>query len=180
MVCTFGDLSDVVWWRELQLPTRAIIGRDGRVLPDAPPGVPAGPYAELAGRTIVSAQQRMVELLRESGDLQGEPKPITHAVKFFEKGDRPLGIVTTRQWYIRNGGRDPGLRQALIPRPGDHLGTGAHALPLRELGRGTQRRLAGQPAAVLRRPVPGLVPAGLRGCTGLRRADRRGRGRAAR
>ena len=35
MVCTFGDLTDVTWWRELQLPTRAIIGRDGRLLRDA-------------------------------------------------------------------------------------------------------------------------------------------------
>jgi valyl-tRNA synthetase len=37
-------------------------------------------------------------------------------VKFFEKGERPLEIVTTRQWYIRNGGRDDDLRDALIAR----------------------------------------------------------------
>src|ERR671911_2376835 len=47
MICTFGDLNDVTWWRELQLPTRAIVGWDGRLLPDAPDGVPAAPYAEL-------------------------------------------------------------------------------------------------------------------------------------
>jgi valyl-tRNA synthetase len=116
MICTFGDLNDVTWWRELQLPTRAIVGWDGRLLPDAPPDVPAAPYAELAGKTVFSAQQRIVELLRESGDLDGEPRPITHPVKFFEKGERPLEIVTTRQWYIRNGGRDADLRQALIER----------------------------------------------------------------
>ena len=39
MICTFGDLTDVIWWRELDLPTRAIIGRDGRILADAPEGV---------------------------------------------------------------------------------------------------------------------------------------------
>jgi valyl-tRNA synthetase len=116
MICTFGDLNDVTWWRELQLPTRAIVGWDGRLLPEPPPGVPAGPYAELAGKTVFAAGQRMVELLRESGDLDGEPKPITHPVKFFEKGERPLEIVTTRQWYIRNGGRDASLREALIAR----------------------------------------------------------------
>ena len=65
---------------------------------------------------MFSAQQRIVELLRESGDLDGEPKPITHPVKFYEKGERPLEIVTTRQWYIRNGGRDADLRDALIAR----------------------------------------------------------------
>jgi valyl-tRNA synthetase len=116
MICTFGDLNDVTWWRELQLPTRPIVGWDGRILADPPPDVPAQPYAELAGKTVFSAQQRIVELLKESGDLEGGPKPITHPVKFFEKGERPLEIVTTRQWYIRNGGRDPELRKALIAR----------------------------------------------------------------
>jgi valyl-tRNA synthetase len=116
MICTFGDLNDVTWWRELQLPTRAIVGWDGRILADPPADVPAQPYDELAGKTMFSAQQRIVELLKESGDLDGEPKPITHPVKFFEKGERPLEIVTTRQWYIRNGGRDPELREALVAR----------------------------------------------------------------
>jgi valyl-tRNA synthetase len=118
MICTFGDLNDVTWWRELQLPTRAVIGWDGRLLPDPPGGVePAAEvYAELAGKTVFSAQQRIVELLRESGDLEGDPRPITHQVKFFEKGERPLEIVTTRQWYIRNGGRDADLRAALVAR----------------------------------------------------------------
>ena len=63
MICTFGDLNDVTWWRELQLPTRAIVGWDGRILADPPPGVPARPYDELAGKTVFSAQQRIVELL---------------------------------------------------------------------------------------------------------------------
>jgi valyl-tRNA synthetase len=116
MICTFGDLNDVTWWRELQLPTRAVIGWDGRFVAEPPAGVPAEVYAELAGKTSFSAQQRIVELLRASGDLDGEPKPITHPVKFFEKGERPLEIVTTRQWYIRNGGRDADLRRALLAR----------------------------------------------------------------
>ncbi|TFV91290.1 valine--tRNA ligase [Blastococcus sp. CT_GayMR16] len=116
MICTFGDLNDVTWWRELQLPTRPIVGWDGRILADPPADVPAQPYTELAGKTMFSAQARIVELLRESGNLDGEPRPITHPVKFFEKGERPLEIVTTRQWYIRNGGRDADLRDALIAR----------------------------------------------------------------
>ncbi|HEX6444790.1 MAG TPA: class I tRNA ligase family protein, partial [Streptosporangiales bacterium] len=51
MVCTFGDLTDVTWWRELDLPVRAVVGRDGRMLPDPPDGVDPAAYAELAGRT---------------------------------------------------------------------------------------------------------------------------------
>ncbi|MEU9845602.1 valine--tRNA ligase, partial [Actinomadura sp. NPDC048032] len=116
MICTFGDVTDVTWWRELDLPTRAIIDWDGRLAADPPQGVPARPYDELAGKTVFSAKERVVELLRESGDLDGEPRKITRPVKFYEKGSKPLEIVTTRQWYIRNGGRDEGVRAELLAR----------------------------------------------------------------
>ncbi|MDP9241440.1 MAG: valine--tRNA ligase [Actinomycetota bacterium] len=120
MVCTFGDTTDVIWWRELQLPTRAVLGFDGRFLPDPPAGIDSASghaaYATLAGATVFTGRERMVEMLRESGDLDGEPKPITHPVKFYEKGDKPLEIVSTRQWYLRNGGRDLPLREALLAR----------------------------------------------------------------
>ena len=119
MVCTFGDVTDVVWWRELDLPTRPMLGKDGRILPEPPlwlEGEALAVYAELAGKTVFSAKARSVELLRESGDLIGEPRAISHPVKFFEKGDKPLEIVTTRQWYIRNGARDSALRDRLLER----------------------------------------------------------------
>jgi valyl-tRNA synthetase len=116
MVCTFGDLTDVTWWRELNLPARPVIGRGGRLLPSPPAGVPAAPYDELAGKTVFSARARMVELLRESGDLDGEPRPVTRPVKFYERGDKPLEIVTSGQWYIRNGGRDSRIRSELLDR----------------------------------------------------------------
>ncbi|WP_419914482.1 valine--tRNA ligase [Candidatus Poriferisodalis sp.] len=120
MICTFGDTTDVTWWRELDLPVRAIVDRRGRITPDPPHGIDGAAgreaYEHLAGRTVGGARTATVELLRASGDLIGEPRPITHAVKFFEKGDRPLEIVSSRQWYIRNGGRDAELRDALIAR----------------------------------------------------------------
>ena len=118
MICTFGDVTDVVWWRELDLPNRTIIGADGRILADAPTALSTdaakSAYAELVGKTVFSAKARIVELLRESGELLGDPKPIVHAVKFYEKGDRPLEIISTRQWYITNGARDESLRDTLI------------------------------------------------------------------
>ncbi|WP_433431234.1 valine--tRNA ligase [Nonomuraea sp. CA-141351] len=116
MICTFGDITDVTWWRELHLPTRPVIGWDGRLLPEPPEGVEEDPYKELAGKTVHSARERIVELLRESGDLEGDPRPVSRTVKFYEKGDKPLEIVTTRQWYIRNGGRDEELRARLLER----------------------------------------------------------------
>ncbi|MFD0785268.1 valine--tRNA ligase, partial [Micromonospora azadirachtae] len=116
MVCTFGDLSDVTWWRDLRLDTRVVIGRDGRLLPEPPVGVPAQPYAALAGQTVNGARREIVGMLADAGDLVGEPRAITHPVKFYERGDRPLEIVSTRQWYLRNGGRDPQLREELLAR----------------------------------------------------------------
>ncbi|PMR57857.1 valine--tRNA ligase [Verrucosispora sp. ts21] len=116
MVCTFGDLTDVTWWRDLGLETRVVIGRDGRLLPEPPAGVPAQPYAALAGQGVNAARRTIAQLLADAGDLVGEPRPITHPVKFYERGDRPLEIVSTRQWYLRNGGRDTDLREALLAR----------------------------------------------------------------
>ncbi|WP_406040995.1 valine--tRNA ligase [Micromonospora sp. NBC_00898] len=116
MVCTFGDLTDVTWWRELDLATRVVIGRDGRLLPEPPAGVPADPYAALAGQTVNGARRTLVGMLADAGDLVGEAREITHPVKFYEKGDRPLEIVSTRQWYLRNGGREPRLREELLAR----------------------------------------------------------------
>jgi valyl-tRNA synthetase len=58
-------------------------------------------YDQLANLSVAKARARIVELLRESGEMLGEPRPITHPVKFFEKGDRPLEIVTSRQWFIK-------------------------------------------------------------------------------
>ena len=124
MICTFGDTTDVTWWRELDLPVQAIINRDGRIINEPPSGISnengVNAFIRLSGKTIFSAQEEMVLMLRETGELVGEPEPITHPVKFFEKGDRPLEIVTSRQWYIRNGGRDQNLASALVNR-GDEM-----------------------------------------------------------
>jgi valyl-tRNA synthetase len=110
MICTFGDTTDVVWWRELRLPVRAIVQPNGTLGPvtwgqagweSADAARAQAAYDQLKGLSAKKAQAKIVELLRESGDLQGDPKPITHNVKFYEKGDRPLEIITSRQWFIK-------------------------------------------------------------------------------
>ncbi|GAA4732631.1 valine--tRNA ligase [Pedococcus ginsenosidimutans] len=121
MCCTFGDLTDVLWWRELQLPTRSIITRSGRIQQEVPEWVAGGPgealFAEhVAGRTTFSAREAIVAALRESGDLDGEPKATQRKANFYERGEKPLEIVTSRQWYIRNGGRDRELNAEFIAR----------------------------------------------------------------
>ena len=121
MICTFGDITDVTWWRELSLPVRAVIQPDG-TLRDVAWGAPGWEsvdvdraqrhYADLKGLTAAKARAKVVEHLLESGDLVGDPRPITHAVKFYEKGDRPLEIVTSRQWFFKT----IAFREALLAR----------------------------------------------------------------
>jgi valyl-tRNA synthetase len=121
MVCTFGDLTDVTWWRELGLGVRPVLGSDGRLvaIPWGSPGWESEDvegarrsYGELQGATVNQARRRIVELLEQAGELAGEPQPVTHAVKFYEKGERPVEIITSRQWFIRTLAH----RDALIER----------------------------------------------------------------
>ena len=124
MCCTFGDLTDVTWWRELQLPTRVIIGRDGRILRERPEWLATdaagAAWDAITGKTTFSAREAVVAQLRETGALEGEPTPTQRKANFYEKGDKPLEIVSTRQWYIRNGGRDAALKATFRER-GDEL-----------------------------------------------------------
>jgi valyl-tRNA synthetase len=118
MVCTFGDSSDVRWWREMKLELRQVIALDGTLLPvrfGAPGWSSREPeranafYARLAGKRILEARKEMVAILRDpaaaaAGDappLRGEPQQLTHAVNFYEKGEHPLEFITTRQWFVR-------------------------------------------------------------------------------
>ncbi len=119
MCCTFGDLTDVQWWRDLQLPNRSLVTRAGRMQADTPEWLADGPgadlyAAQLAGRTLFAAREAVVAALRDSGDLDGEPTKTMRKANFYERGEKPLEIVSTRQWYIRNGGREPQLGEQLI------------------------------------------------------------------
>lgn len=120
MCCTFGDMTDVQWWRELNLPTRPIIQRNGRIIMTTPDWITddngRAVFAETAGKTTFSARKIIVDHLRETGDLEGEPAATRRMTNFYEKGDKPLEIVTSRQWYLHNGGTDMKLRAELIER----------------------------------------------------------------
>ena len=122
MICTFGDITDVTWWRELSLPVRAIIQADGtlRAVHVGRAGLGVGrcrPRAAPLRRARAACRRRRRARRSSSscasrGDLVGEPRPITHAVKFYEKGDRPLEIITSRQWFIKT----IEFREALLAR----------------------------------------------------------------
>ena len=110
MICTFGDLTDVTWWRELRLPARVVVRRDGTIAPPrwGEPGwesrdgdAARAAQSELAGLPVKRARARIAELLAASGHLVGEPQRIRHVVKFYERGERPLEVVSSRQWFVK-------------------------------------------------------------------------------
>ncbi|HEV2459392.1 MAG TPA: valine--tRNA ligase, partial [Ktedonobacterales bacterium] len=91
MCCTFGDTTDIEWWREYKLPLKIIIGRDGH-LTEA-----AGPYA---GLTAEEARQRIVADLEARGKLLGREQ-ITQTVRAHERDDVPVEYIVTPQWFVR-------------------------------------------------------------------------------
>jgi valyl-tRNA synthetase len=109
MCCTFGDQTDVEWWRDLDLPLRQVVGRNGHLLPvefgvegwesqDADRANEA--YAQIEGQYVKKALKTIVEIAENTDGVIAKPKKdITHAVRFFEKGDRPLELIPTPQWY---------------------------------------------------------------------------------
>jgi len=118
MVCTFGDSTDVTWWQEQHLDLRQIIDLDGRIMPvtfgmenwpSLNPDAANAYYQQLTGKSVKAAQNGIADLLRDpnggalgaGSPLQGDPETFTHSVKFYEKGDRPLEFVPTRQWFVR-------------------------------------------------------------------------------
>ena len=127
MCCTFGDTTDIDWWRDLQLPLRAILRKDGRIETETPEWItsPAGRemYEAMAGKTTFWAREALVARLAQTGEMRGEPVKTVRQTNFFEKGDKPLEIVASRQWYIRNGGKEwtnpasgADLREELLER----------------------------------------------------------------
>lgn len=109
MVCTFGDQTDVEWWESFKLPLRQTIGRDGRLMPvtfgspgweSVNPDAANEVYSKLQGLFVKKAQKIIVDIAEGTDGVIDRPsEAISHAVKFFEKGDLPLELVPTRQWY---------------------------------------------------------------------------------
>ena len=91
MCCTFGDTTDIEWWREYALPLRIILDHDGRLT------AAAGAYA---GMTTAEARQRIVDDLQARGLLLGR-EPVRQLVRVHERCDTPVEYITIWQWFVR-------------------------------------------------------------------------------
>src|SRR6266545_1050298 len=91
MCCTFGDTTDVAWWRAHDLPLIPLVTRQGRLSADG------GPYADLS---LAEARKRIVADMRAAGLLLAD-HPAEQTIRVHERCKTPLEILETQQWFIR-------------------------------------------------------------------------------
>lgn len=92
MCCTFGDEKDIEKWRKHKLELKLVLNKYGKM--ELTEGHP------LQGLKAAAARTKILELLKDSGDLI-ESKPITHAVKCAERSGAPLEILPSPQWFVK-------------------------------------------------------------------------------
>lgn len=103
MVCTFGDKTDIEWFKKHKLPFVQSIGFDGKFV------AAAGP---LAGLTVVDARATILALLQEK-KLLLEQKSIVHSVNVHERCKHAIEYTILPQWFINVvGNKEKFLRAA--------------------------------------------------------------------
>lgn len=110
MCCTFGDTTDIEWWRDHDLPTRVILDKGGRLEGldrlgsadwpslDAEAGRAIG--EELKGLKVNAARAKIVEILTERGLIRAKTD-VVRMVPAAERSGAPLEILVTPQWFVR-------------------------------------------------------------------------------
>jgi valyl-tRNA synthetase len=118
MVCTFGDATDIEWWRREKLPLRQVLNSQGRFKDicfgenpweSSNPEIANRYYDALTGKTVYSARETIISQLSEPDHSEpdkvvpfekiGEPEP--HTAKYYEKGKKPVEYLATRQWFVK-------------------------------------------------------------------------------
>ncbi len=90
MVCTFGDQTDILWYKKHNLPLQLSIGLDGKWLPET---------EILAGLKATDARKKILEELKNIGLLASQ-KPITHTVNVHERCKKEIEYTVLTQWFI--------------------------------------------------------------------------------
>jgi len=90
MCCTFGDKTDIAWYKKHRLPYRPSVGLDGFWNSDT---------GLLAGLKAQPAREKVLEELKHRGLLVNQ-KPITHAVSVHERCKKEIEFVVLSQWFL--------------------------------------------------------------------------------
>src|SRR5579863_3570463 len=90
MVCTFGDKTDIIWYKKHNLPYRHVIGLDGKCTDNA---------GFLQDLKVADARAAVIEKLREQ-NLLTRQQPITHSVNVHERCKKEIEYTILPQWFI--------------------------------------------------------------------------------
>lgn len=90
MCCTFGDQTDIFWFKKHKLPFVQAVGLDGKWTTITGP---------LAGMPVHDARKKVLELLKEQNLLVGQ-KAITHAVSTHERCKQEIEYQILSQWFV--------------------------------------------------------------------------------
>ena len=90
MVCTFGDQTDIHWYKKHKLPLTLSIGLDGKWLPQT--GI-------LAGLKVADARKTILQALKEKGLLVSQ-KPISHNVNVHDRCKKEIEYNVLTQWFV--------------------------------------------------------------------------------
>ncbi|ACM49709.1 valyl-tRNA synthetase (valS) [Anaplasma marginale str. Florida] len=101
MCCTFGDETDVYWWRTHNLDTKTIVSRTGHIV-DLAEDTPDAkiPAAQFDGMHVQKARKAVCDALEGAGLLVSQ-EPIVHTVKCAERSGAPIEILLSHQWFVR-------------------------------------------------------------------------------
>lgn len=106
MCCTFGDTTDVHWWKIHKLPLKMLINKYGKIgdfeLDDNCMDL-AKANANLGlikGKKIKEAREIIIQKLKEENLLTNQVE-ISHAVKCAERSGGKLEIITEPGWFIK-------------------------------------------------------------------------------
>jgi len=91
MCCTFGDQTDIEWYKKHGLPLKMTITKDGRM------NEQAGKYKDLK---IEEARKQIIEDLKQAKLLVNQ-KEITQTVNVGERSGQPVEIINSKQWYVK-------------------------------------------------------------------------------
>jgi len=106
MCCTFGDTTDVLWWKKYGLATRIILDKRGRMddiefdkSSSQNPNKANSYYEQIKGLKVVEAREKIIEILKEVVEVKSAP--ITHTVKCAERSKAPIELLMMPQWFIK-------------------------------------------------------------------------------
>ncbi|MCJ7450535.1 MAG: valine--tRNA ligase [Candidatus Nanohaloarchaeota archaeon QJJ-9] len=91
MVCTFGDKTDIEWWKDYDLDLHLVINEDGTL------NEKAGKYE---GMDSEEARKEILQDLEDKGLLEGQ-KDYEHSVQIHERCDTPVEYFLADQWFVK-------------------------------------------------------------------------------